>query len=144
MSVTTTKTETIQSALDDANPNKVADALQRVALGTLVTPLKRVFTGLTSLAAQDLTAIDGTGETTGPTNPKRLALLAGGTLRVTAGAAAAGARFLTDTGGTPSATVATISDDGKTVTFEAAVTAFVIEYIPRPHTVMSTKFAPTS
>jgi hypothetical protein len=27
--------------------------------------------------------------------------------------------------------VALISDDGKTITFQAAVTAFVIEYIPR-------------
>ena len=97
----------------------------------MVTPLKRTFTGLTSLAAQDLTLIDGTGETTGITNPNRLAMLTPTAIRVTAGAAAAGVRFIGDTGATPSATVATLSDDGKTLTFEAAVTAFIAVYVPR-------------
>lgn len=140
MPVTTTQTNTVQRELDRAEPETIADCFRKVALGTILTPLKRTFTGLTSAASQNLTSIDGTGETTGATNPKRLAALSIATLRVTAGAAAAGARLVTDVGGTPSATVATISDDGKTITFEAAVTAFVIEYIPRPSVDMTSQF----
>jgi hypothetical protein len=62
------------------------------------------------------------------------------TLRVVAGAAAfLGTYMLVDTGGTPLGTVAgtvvgvaTLSDDGKTVTFPAGTlaTAFTIEYLP--------------
>jgi hypothetical protein len=135
--MTATANTTLQSALDQARPGQTDDALRLMKLGTMLTPLKRTFAGLTSAAFFDLTTIDGTGETTGASNPKRVAALSVATLRVTAGAAAAGARLVTDAGGTPSATVATISDDGKTVTFEAGVTAFVIEYIPRSNTDMT-------
>lgn len=129
--MTTTRTRTFQDALDEGNLNQLDTILKQMKLGTMLTPLKRTFTGLASAAAQNLTTIDGTGETTGTSNPKRLAALAVITLRVTAGAAAAGHRNVTDAAGTPAATLATLSDDGKTVTFEAGVTAFVITYIPR-------------
>lgn len=134
MSSTTTTPTTLQEKLDNADPNDGWDMLRKVKLGTLLSPLKRTFTGLTAAASFDLTAIDGTGETVGLANPKRLPMLAPKTLRVTAGAAAAGVRTLGDVGATPSATVATISDDGKTVTFEGNVTAFIIEYVPRSAT----------
>jgi hypothetical protein len=52
------------------------------------------------------------------------------TLRVVTGTAT-GHRNVTDVGGTASATLATISDDGKTLVFEAAITAFTITYEPR-------------
>lgn len=135
--MTATANTTLQSALDQARPGQTDDVFRLMKLGTMLTPLKRTFTGLTSAAFFDLTTIDGTGETTGASNPKRVAALSVATLRVTGGAAAAGARLVTDAGGTPSATVATISDDGKTITFEAGVTAFVIEYIPRSNTDMT-------
>lgn len=141
MSATATLNETVQRALDDANPNEVADALQKVNLGTVLTPLQRTFTGLVSQATQDLTAIDATGEAAGGDNPQRLAALSISTLRVTAGAAAAADRLVSDSGGTPSATVATLSDDGTTITFEAAVTAFVATYIPRAGVDMAEDFA---
>jgi hypothetical protein len=140
MASTVTKLHTNKDAMNNATTNEVADLTHRVQLGTMLTPLKRTFTGLTSAAAQNLTLIDATGETTGVANPNRLAALTFTTLRVTAGAAAAGARFMTDVGGTPSTTVATLSDDGKTVTFEAAVTAFVAEYIPRPAVDMNSQY----
>lgn len=145
--VTTSVTDTVQAELDKADPNTLADVLRLIKLGTMLTPLKRTFTGLTSAAAFDLTAIDGTGETAGASNPNRLALLDCRTLRVTAGAATAGSRALTDAGGTPGAPgangpgVATISDDGKTITFEAGVTGFVIEYVPRASTSMTAQWA---
>lgn len=129
--MTTTVASTLRSALDQARPGQTDDMFRLMKLGTMLAPMKRTFTGLTAAAFFDLTEIDGTGEVVGVSNPNRTAALVVGTLRVVAGAAAAGARLTTDEGGTPSATVATISDDGKTVTFEADVTGFVIEYIPR-------------
>lgn len=129
--MTTTAVTTLKSALDNGNPNQLGDIAAKIKLGTMLVPLKRTFTGLTSASSFDLTLIDATGETTGIANPNRVAAQAIATLRVTAGAAAAGARAVTDAGGTPSAALATISDDGKTVTFEAGVTAFVVTYSPR-------------
>ena len=113
MAVTTTKHESLKDALDQANPNQVADALQKTKLGTMLTPLKKTFSALSASLTHDLTDVaHGSG----------LAALSIVTLRVTAGAAAAGARFVTDAGGTASATVALLSDDGKTLTFEGTVT----------------------
>ena len=130
--MTTTSVDTIQSALDKANPNDVADCLHQVKLGTMVTPLKRVFTGVASSAIQDLTLLDATGETTGVGNPKRLPALIVNTLLVTAGAAASGGRAVTSAGASAAtSTFAKISDDGKVLTFDNTVTGFTIEYMPR-------------
>lgn len=129
--MTTTATPTLKSSLDKGNPNQIGDIFAKMKLGTMTTPLTRTFTGLTSASLFDLRAIDATGETTGVSNPNRTAAQAIDTLRVTAGAAAAGARQVTDAGGTPSATLATISADGATITFEAGVTGFVVTYCPR-------------
>lgn len=131
---------TVRVVLNDANPNDIPDALHKVQLGTVLYPLKRTFTGLTAAAAFDLTAIDGTGETAGAGNPNRLAALLVGPLRVTASGTAnsVGSYAISDTGGTPvsptagaNVGLATISDDGKTITFPTTVTAFTIQYIPR-------------
>jgi len=120
---TTTKAETIALALDQGNVNKIGDALALVKLGTMVTPLKLTFTGLTAAAAHDLTNV---------AHGSNLPALVISTLRATTvGTAAAGARFITDAGGTASATVALLSDDGKTITFEGTVTGFIVEYMPR-------------
>src|SRR3990172_11832968 len=135
--MTVTANTTLKSALDKANPNQLGDIFAKMKLGTMMLPLKRTFTGLTSAAFFDLTTIDATGETVGASNANRVAAQQVATLRVTAGAAAAGARFTTDDGGTPSVTVATISDDGKTVTFGAGVTDFVITYSPRSNVDMA-------
>ncbi len=141
MSTTTTRTRSVRDVLDSANPNDLPDALRKIKLGTMLYPLKRAFTGLTAAAAFDLTAIDGTGETTGAGNPNRLGALAVKTLRVitTGTAASVGSYIVGDTGATPTLPtggasagvgIATISDDGKTITFPNTVTAFTIAYIP--------------
>lgn len=136
---TTTAQRTLQVVLDEANPNDIATVLQLLKLGTLHKPLKRAFTGLTAAAAFDLTAIDGTGETTGVGNPNRLPAAAVRTLRCTASGTAnsvgsyavgdAAATALSPTAGA-NVGLALISDDGKTITFPTTVTAFVIEYVP--------------
>jgi hypothetical protein len=107
----------VKTALDTANPTNLPDALKKVLLGTLVAGRNSVVVAQASAA-------------TVPLSPPALT----GTVmaRVTAGAAAAGPRTITDAAGTPAATVATISDDGATLTFEAGVTGAVISYVPRP------------
>ncbi len=138
MSTTKTFTNTFQEALEQANPNFLADVLRLLALGNFFAWIKVTFAGLTSAAAVDITTAASLSKATivgWATDEVNAALPPIGNvqaLRVTAGAAAAGARFITDAGGTPSSTVATISDDGKTLTFESTVTGFVLEYQPRP------------
>lgn len=146
--MTTSKTETIQEILTLANPNQLADALRKVDLGNKLATVKAVFVALASAAAQDITtaAAKAAATVTGITldsGENLPALGAWVTLRVTAGAAAAGPRKLVDAGGTADANNALISDDGKTITFEAAVTAFVLTYQPREAVALTTKFAPS-
>lgn len=138
---TSTKTLSLQGALDTAQPNDVPDLLAQLDLGTIFTPLKRTFTGLTAAATYDLTALDATGETTGAANPNRLPANHIRTLRVTAAGTAntVGSYAITDVAGTvltPTAGanvgLARLSDDGKVLTFATAdVTAFIVEYMPR-------------
>jgi len=134
--MTTSKPQTVQSALTKANPNDLADALRKVNLGHSMAVVKVTFASLASAAAQDITTaaakaaatISGIALDTGENLPAIGQIC---TLRVTAGAAAAGARTWTDVGGTPAATIATVSDDGATLTFEGTVTGFVLTYVPR-------------
>lgn len=152
MAVTTTKTDSVANAMNTGNPASIANAIEQMKLGRMLTPQKWTTVGLTSASAFDLTtAAVAAAATAGPstsalaTGERLQAALsaAGVAVRVTAGAAAAGPRIVTDSGGTPSATVATLSADGKTITFEAGVTAFVIEYIPRSEKAMIAAFATT-
>lgn len=156
--MTTTRTRSLKDVLDNANPNELADALRKLRLGTMLTPLKRVFTGLTAAAAFDLTAIDATGETTGPSNPNRLPALAVIALEgvtETSGTASKGTYAIgvhgvsttIDPTNSTVAGVATLSDDGKTLTFpEADVTGFTIIYLPRTVSAaeMAAEFAPST
>lgn len=137
---TTTKSRSVQQVADEALPGELADALRKMMLGTTLKPLKRTFTGLGAAAAFDLSLIDGTGETAGKGNPNRLAALLINTLRCTASGTAnsVGSYAISDAGGTPvtptagaNVGLATLSDDGKTITFPTTVTAFIIEYMPR-------------
>lgn len=153
---TSTANRTLRVVLDEANANDVPAALQQLRLGTVFTPLKRTFTGLTGAAAFDLTAIDGSGETAGAANANRLPAAHVRTLRVTAATTAntVGSYVMTDAAGTatsPTAStivgLAKISDDGKTITFPTAdVTAFIIEYFPLTlsTTQMAALFAPVT
>jgi len=138
MSVTTTRNFTVREAINGNNVGQIADAMAQIKAGNSLSKIKVTFAALTSAAAQDITT--AAAKTAGGT-PLGISLATGEnfppigaieTLRVTAGAAAAGSRAVTDAGGTASATLALLSDDGKTITFEAAVTAFVLTYYPAP------------
>lgn len=147
MSTTKTVAPTLQAMLDQGRPSIIGDAFAKMKFGTMFTPLKRAFTGLTGAASYNLTALDATGETTGPSNPNRLAARDVQTLRVTAATTAntVGSYIVGDVGATaisPAAStvvgLATLSDDGTTLVFPTAdVTAFVIEYEPRAATNMT-------
>lgn len=65
-------------------------------------------------------------------------------VRVTAGAAAAGVRHVVDPNATPSATLATLSADGRTLTFEAGVTGAVVDYVPYPAPDLTLNLPPTT
>lgn len=107
----------LKTALDSANPNNLPDALKKVALGTMIAGKKVTVAGAAASASIALSppALSGTVQ-----------------LRITAGAAAAGPRQISDVGATLSATVARISDDGATLTIEDTCTGYVVSYVPRP------------
>ena len=143
--MTTTFTPTLQSTMNDANTNEVSDALRQMKIGTMLSPVKVTVTGLASATAIDITtaAVFAASTVTGLGTqaialPPILDITA---LRVTAGAAAAGLRQIGDSGATASATVAKISDDGKTLTFEAGVTGFVLLYSPRSATDLQSTYS---
>lgn len=148
------KVDTIQEVLERSNPNDLADALHKLDFGKMNAVVKATFTGLTSAAAQNITTaaakaaavITGITLEAGENLPPIGELVS---LRVTAGTLAAGDSILTDAGGTAKAIGATnnhvtiLSDDGKTLTFQAAVTAFVLVYVPRSKVPLTDKFAPS-
>jgi len=137
---------TLQKILNFCNLNQFMNALKKVKLGNVLAPVKVTFVGLSAAAAIDIT-----------TNASRLAATIVGldrglsdnlpaihavkTVRVTASGTAnslgtyaigdAGSALLSPLGSTVVG-VALLSDDGKTLTFPSTITAFVIQYIPRP------------
>lgn len=146
--MTTTAVDTLKTLLDKAPANQVADLLKAIGLGTILTPLKRVFAGLAASATTDLTALDGTGETAGAANPNRKAALCVTYLRLDASGTAASvgnyivgpptSTLLIPPGGANAAVgVARLSDDGKTITWPNTITGFTIQYIPRAATDMT-------
>jgi hypothetical protein len=139
---------TIQSALNQSNPNQLPDLLQKVQVGDMLANIKAVATSLTAAGSFDITTaafyakctvtglntLGGDRATLPPVGVLR-------TLRVTAATTAStvGTYILTDVAGDmiTAAThtvvgVARISDDGKTISFPTTdVTAFIIEYAAR-------------
>lgn len=147
--MTTTKASTVQQALSQANLNTLADALKLVDLGKMFPVIKVTVSGLAATATVDLTSAAVKAAATisginalvdGEYLPAAGSILS---LRVTAGAAAAGERMISDVGGTASATVATLSDDGTTLVFEANVTGFVLVYSARPAVAVTDLFETT-
>jgi hypothetical protein len=153
MSVTATKPTRVRDILNASKEGQMDDAFLKAQMGNMLCPFKFTVTGLVAATTIDITtaavaaaAVPGpfTPALTTPDDITRLpAALGPGSMavRVTAGAAAAGARLMTDAGGTASATVAVLSDDGKSITFEATVSAFVIYYVPRSATDLLALFA---
>lgn len=148
--MTTTKTQTYQRVLNQANLNQIADALRAMKIGWQLSPVKVIFSGLSSSATQDITtaaakvaATTAGGSITGldlddGENLPPIGIVR--TLRPTTGSAGALGRYVGDAGITPTTTVASLSDDGSTLVFEAAVTGFVLEYYPAPAVTMTDEF----
>ena len=136
---TATQAETVQSALNKSNANDTADLLARTKVGFALSTVKVTVTGAASATTQAINsldtisnaAVDGIAPALVAGDGDRLPAIGNiVSLRVTAGTAT-GNRQISDVGGTPSATVATLSDDGTTLEFEAVITAYVLVYQPR-------------
>lgn len=147
--MTTTATESTQKKLEKSDLNNLAEALKKVG-GKRHSVIKVTFASLTSAATVDITTAASKAAATiagidtlrtGENLPAIKSILS---LRVTAGTATAGHRNVTDKDGTASTSLALISDDGKSLTFEAAVTGFVIQYSPRAENDLTAAFAPTT
>jgi len=151
----------IQSALNQANPNQLPDLLQKVGIGNMLANIKAVVTGLTAAGSFDITsaAVFAKATVTGlNTLGGDLAALPPigvlRTLRVTAAttASTAGTYVLTDVAGDMVTAnthtvvgIARISDDGKTLSFPTTdVTAFIIEYQARAATDPTTNYPANS
>lgn len=124
MTTTATAPFTLQDALDQADPNQIADALRLVKLGQMVVPTKKTVSQSAALTV--------------PLAPPALTIVS---VRVTAGAAAAGVRTVSDASATPSASVVALSNDGATLTFEGNVTGAVVVYVPRSNADVTETFA---
>lgn len=152
---TSTKPRTLQDVLQDANPQNLADAVRKTNANAFKV-ITVTFAALADVAAHDITTAASKAGITALAGVDALAdgemLPAIGqvvSLRSTAGTIAVqGAHVMADAGGTalvPNAAhagVALLSADGKTVTFQAGVTAFVLSYVPRSATALTDVFAP--
>lgn len=161
---TQTFAHTLAVALAEANPNTLADALRAYSIGEHLSPQKWAFStspGATMWTITGATAYAGAspGSKT-PALPIAYntlpAILAVGTLRVTDGVsggqgmfivgdAGATAQLLQVAGASGGQTlgapgIARLSDDGTTLTFPEAVKGFIIEYIPRSRTDVTSIF----
>jgi len=130
MAVTATEQLTLKKALNQANPNIIADALAKTDLGSILESIE-YDTG-TVTAATAITLPD----------PGALVVQS---VRVVAGTLT-GARIVCDSGITPaqfgSTGIATcaVSANGKTITFEANVTQVLVRYVKNPAVLLTSAF----
>lgn len=150
-SFTATVESSVGASLNSGEFTAIADACKKAKLGTALSTIKVVATGLTAAASFDITSaaflakctVTGINLGGGETLP---AIGAATSLRVvTGGTNAAGSYALGEAAGTAvlaTAGVGTalLSADGKTVTFAAgaAVTALTLIYRPRTAVPMTT------
>ncbi len=132
---TVTEIQTLQAVLNDANPQNLAAAIQKIKLGTMFAP---VDTGdVTQAAATDMVLPEG-GK----------ALVVQWVELVTnvgnAGFAMVGPSDATpvDPSGAGAADgMVALSQDGTTLTAASNVTVFRVLYVPRPYTDLTATFA---
>ena len=151
---TTSRIVDVRDALNSGNPAAVASAHGKIKAGNMASLIKVTFASLTSSATQDITtaaakaaitASDGITLKTGENLPAIGHVVS---LRVTAGTLAAGPSLVTDSGGTATAIgalachVSLLSADGTTLTFQAAVTGFVLWYYPKEYVDLDTAMPP--
>ena len=128
---TVTANATLKDVLDEANPNQLADAMQQMKLGTMMTVLEESIT-ISSGTVIDLTADSVAG---------KAALMVLG-VDVTAGTAT-GVRMPAPSTSTPTTTAVAVAADGTTLTFEAAITVATVRWLPVPDTAMTADFPKT-
>lgn len=152
---TTTADITLQQIINRSNLNQLAAALSKVKLGNVLGSVKITVAGLGATATPIVTgaAVRAAATISGldrGTNDNLPAIQTVKTLRVTTSGTAnsVGSYVVSDAGGTalsPTAGanvgLALLSDDGTTLTFPTTVTGFVLEYVPRPDTALSTLWA---
>lgn len=152
---TTTADITLQQIINRSNLNQLAAALSKVKLGNVLGSVKITVASLTATATPVVTgsAVRAAATISGldrDTNDNLPAIQTVKTLRVTTSGTAnsVGSYAVSDAGGTaltPTAGanvgLALLSDDGTTLTFPTTVTGFVLEYVPRPDTALSTLWA---
>jgi hypothetical protein len=152
--MTTIDKTTNRDVLDRSDLNETADVLKRIKAGTMFSRIRVQFAALSAAAAIDITtaaskaaitALSGITLDTGENLP------AIGTVHglqvVTSGTAASLGSYITAPTGTPPAGatplippggaqlavgIASLSDDGKTLTFPNTVTGFILVYSPAP------------
>lgn len=138
--------------LNNGNPGEIASAARKVLLGSMLSEVKVVATGLTAAAAFDITtaAVKAASTITGMTLVTGENLPAIGIVRnlrvATSGTAnSVGSYVVCDASGTavsPTAGanigIATLSDDGKTLTFPTTVTGFTLTYYPKAAAALDT------
>jgi hypothetical protein len=137
MPTTTTAVETLKTVLNEANPNRIADALAKIDLGTMFTAVEYDTGTITGVA--------------GVTIPGNGALLVQSARVVTSGTGASVGTYLAgDSAVTPllppggastAVGIAALSVDGKTITFPNTVTRAVIRYVPNTVVALTEKFA---
>jgi predicted naringenin-chalcone synthase len=129
--MTATLKETLKSALDEANLNKLADALGQIDLGSILTPVEHdtgVITGATSITLPGLGA------------------LLVQSVRVVSGTETAGEKVVSDSGSTPGDINTSgvfsckLNAAGTAITFSANVTRVVVRYIPNPAKALTDAF----
>ena len=128
MPVTTVAAQTLQKALDVANPGQIADALRDIALGTLLASTEYDTGTITGSATVVL--------------PFEAAIVQSARVVTSATGGSVGPYLVADSGATPAipptATayagaaigVATLGTDRKTLTFPNTVTRVVVRYSP--------------
>ena len=142
MASTVVQNQTIRAALDSGNTNILADCFRKMQLGhaqctvkvnfintpgTLSTVNLTTASALTQLALSGGT-VTGIDLQPGETLPAIDQVV---TLRVTGGNAISGPRYVTDAGGVATSTVALLASDGRSLVFDASVTALTLAYKAR-------------
>jgi hypothetical protein len=137
MASTVTEVQTLKAVLDDANPNKIADALQKVKLGSI---LDKVDTGDQTITAAASFTLPNSG---------KALIVESCEVGASGTAASVGFYAVVPTGATeatPAAAgkgggVATISADGTTITFPNTVTQVRVVYLAAPAEDLGEEFA---
>lgn len=159
---TTTKVSDLRQVLNSARPDQLADVLKLIQSGTMFSPIKIAVAALTATAAPDITsaAVKAAATVSGITLDTDENLPAVGLVKslqvVASGTATSLGTYIVGPDGTPpdgstpiippgganaAVGVASINEAGTIITFPNTITAFILEYIPRPSVVLTTSFS---